>query len=487
MKLFSWFHKNEEVKSNHFRMTTDTQPSFIVTTSAKKNSLYVKEALNETNELIIKHYHIVSYECCEVIYLDSLVSQEDQFDLNTYRAQITSRETFLQLFNKLDAKKYHESPDILKEILAGNTIVFVDSLPFCFCIKTSHLNQNKHQLSAGEHFVREKSQNIFQLKKNVSQAHLVIHHVNNDNKIEGCLTLAYMKSTVDPHVLQELKRRLNTLATTKAFTTGKIEEHLEDFPFSPFPQFLKTDQLNTCISHLLKGRIILLIEGDSHVLILPMTFLSFYETHKTAINHCNKKEMLLPPLRLISFITSVTLPSFYIALVSFHFNLFPYILSSLVKEAMAFMTYSPFLETFIVELLIDAIQEIGVLFPTPIGKIIVLAGGLVIGDLVISTDLISRIMLFVVALTACASFIVPNKEMTMAIRLLRFPMMIMATLFGFAGIMICLCIYWLHLRQLTSMGKPYFSYNPWLKMVSIFKKCMRAFYVSHDNTKKVKK
>ncbi|MCR6106260.1 spore germination protein [Salipaludibacillus agaradhaerens] len=485
MKLFSWFHKNEEVKSNNFRMTTDTQPSFIVTTSAKKNSLYVKEALNETNELSIKHYHIVSYESCEVIYLDSLVSQKDQFDLNTYLAQITSRLTMLQLFNQLGAKRFYEASDIIQEILAGNTIVFVDSLPLCFCIKTSHFKQDNHHQSPVDHFVREKKENIFQLRKHVSQAQLVIEHMNSDKN--GSLTLAYRKGAVDTQVLQEVKRRLSTLASTKALTTGMVEEHLEDFPFSPFPQFMKTDRLNPCISHLLKGRVVLLIEGDSQALILPMTFLAFYETHKTAINHCNKKKMLLPPLRLISFITSVTLPSFYIALVSFHFNLFPYILSSIVKEALFFVTYSPFLETFIVELLIDAIQEIGVLFPTPIGKIIVLAGGLVIGDLVISTDLISRIMLFVVALTACASFIVPHKEMTMAIRLLRFPMMIMATLFGFAGIIICLCIYWLHLSQLTSMGKPYFSFNTSVKMTNFFKKSMRSLYASREDVKKVKK
>ncbi|MCR6110334.1 spore germination protein [Bacillus sp. A301a_S52] len=485
MKLFSWFHKNEEVKNDNFRMITETLPSFNVTTSAKKNSLYVTEALNGTNELIVKHYQIVSYGNCEMIYLDSLVPREKQLDLTTYLTQITSYETILQLFNTLGAKKIYEEAEILQEILVGNTIVFVDSIPCCFCIKTSHFKPERHLQSPVDYVVKEKAKNISHLRQHVSHKQLVIQHMNSDQ--DGSLTLVYIENTADTEVLREMNRRLSTLANTKALTTGVVEEHLEDFPYSPFPQFMKTDRLNTCAFHLLKGRVVLFIEGDSQALILPMTFLAFYETHKTAINCCKKKKMLLPPLRLISFITSVTLPSFYIALVSFHLNLFPYILSSIVKDAMAFITYSPFLETLIVELLIDTIQEIGVLFPTPIGKIIVLAGGLVIGDLVISTGLISRIMLFVVALTACASFIVPNKEMTMAIRLLRFPMMIMATLFGFAGIIICLCIYWLHLSQLTSMGKPYFSYHLSVKMTDFFKKSMRSLYARRAEAKKVKK
>ena len=45
-------------------------------------------------------------------------------------------------------------------------------------------------------------------------------------------------------------------------------------------------------------------------------------------------------------------------------------------------------------------------------------------------------MIIVVAVTAISSFIIPNYDMGSAVRLLRFPMMILAALFGLVGLVI---------------------------------------------------
>ena len=45
-------------------------------------------------------------------------------------------------------------------------------------------------------------------------------------------------------------------------------------------------------------------------------------------------------------------------------------------------------------------------------------------------------MIIVVAITTISSFIIPNFDMGSAIRFLRFPMMLLAALFGIVGIII---------------------------------------------------
>lgn len=48
--------------------------------------------------------------------------------------------------------------------------------------------------------------------------------------------------------------------------------------FSPFPQLLHTERPDRVIGNLLEGRVALLAEGSPTALILPVTFLAFYQS-----------------------------------------------------------------------------------------------------------------------------------------------------------------------------------------------------------------
>jgi hypothetical protein len=62
-----------------------------------------------------------------------------------------------------------------------------------------------------------------------------------------------------------------------------------------------------------------------------------------------------------------------------------------------------------------------------------------------------------VALTAISSFIIPTFSTTLAIRLLRFPIMLFAGTLGFYGIALGLLMLSVHLASLRSFGVPYMS------------------------------
>ena len=91
------------------------------------------------------------------------------------------------------------------------------------------------------------------------------------------------------------------------------------------------------------------------------------------------------------------------------------------------------------------------------GKPVGIVGGIVIGQAIVQAGLISNIMVIVVAFTAMASFIVPNYDMVAAIRLIRFAMMLIASMFGIFGIMIGLMVMIGHLIALQSLGTPFGS------------------------------
>jgi len=109
------------------------------------------------------------------------------------------------------------------------------------------------------------------------------------------------------------------------------------------------------------------------------------------------------------------------------------------------------------ELALELIREAGIRLPSPVGQTIGIVGGLVMGDAVVRAGLVSYTMVIVVALTAISSFVVPSNEMSTSIRILRFPLMIAASMFGFVGIVFGTMAVLIHLTKLVSFGTPYFA------------------------------
>ncbi|WP_034620254.1 spore germination protein, partial [Bacillus pumilus] len=153
----------------------------------------------------------------------------------------------------------------------------------------------------------------------------------------------------------------------------------------------------------------------------------------------------------------VILPSFYIAVIGFHYEVVPDELAITMKNSIIGIPFPPLIEAMLMEITIELIREAGVRLPKPIGQTIGIVGGLVIGDAVVKAGLISNVLIVVVAVTAVASFVLPSFEMTSTIRMLRFPLMFMASMFGFIGISFGLSIVLMNLCRLESLGVPYLS------------------------------
>ena len=108
------------------------------------------------------------------------------------------------------------------------------------------------------------------------------------------------------------------------------------------------------------------------------------------------------------------------------------------------------------EITLEMMREAALRLPTPISQTVGIVGGIVIGQAAVQAGIVSNIMIIIVAITTIASSIVPNFEMGLAIRLLRFPMMLLAALFGIVGIIIGWMTIIAHLISLES-----FRYSLW--------------------------
>ena len=115
------------------------------------------------------------------------------------------------------------------------------------------------------------------------------------------------------------------------------------------------------------------------------------------------------------------------------------------------------LEVLLMELSFELIREAGVRLPGTMGNTIGIVGGLIIGQAAVEANLVSPIVVIVVAFTALCSFAIPNEEFAFSFRLLKFLFIALSAWFGFFGFLEGLFLVLVHMASLKSFTVPYLS------------------------------
>lgn len=314
------------------------------------------------------------------------------------------------------------------------------------------------QVIRGSHegFVENIDMNISLIRKRVFTPDLVVRNFTYGDEIKSTITIVYMETIAEKETVDLLVKKIQHVRTELVGSAGQVEDFLEESAWSPFPQFLNTERPDRVVSNLIEGKIAVFTDSSPTALIAPTTFFSFYQS----IDDFNSRSIIgsfYRIVRLFSFFTAIFLPGIYIAVVSFHPEVLPVQLFEKIKQVVNDIPYRPLLEALLLELMIELIREAGIRLPAPIGQTIGIVGGLVIGDAIVNAGLASNVMIIVVALTALSSFVVPSAEMNTTIRLLRFPFMLLASIFGFFGLAIGSLLLYIHMLNLSSLKQPYLS------------------------------
>lgn len=350
------------------------------------------------------------------------------------------------------------------KVCSGNAVVvfpttnemLVLDLP-SFPVRSPDEPDNEHVIrGAHEGFVESINTNLGLIRKRLEIPELVVKTITVGTETKTQISYLYIENVVDDQLLKQLECRLQNINAAIITSAGQLEDYIEDHVWSPFPQILNTERPDRAVSNLLEGRIAIFTDHAPTCLIAPVNFFSFYQSPDD-FNGRVVVGSFYRLVRLFSFMIALFLPGIYISVIGFHSEILPIELSQSVKMAIHNIPYRPIIEAIILELFIELIREASIRLPTPIGQTIGIVGGLVIGDAIVRAGLVSNLMVIVVAMTAISSFVVPSVEMNTTIRVLRFPFMLSASLFGFFGMAIASLFLFIHIANLTSLKQPYLT------------------------------
>ncbi|MCU5589241.1 spore germination protein [Bacillus cereus] len=434
-----------------------------ITASLDKNIEFIKKSLGNAPDLVIRRIQKENYQTVALMYLSELT---DKKDINDSILKPLLKEEFTPEIERIipigNISRVQFLDQIQESLLEGNAILLVNEYieAYKFEIKggpNREPSDSKNEISIkGTHqgFVEAAGKNIALIRNYLPTAKLTIISTEIGEEGKTKIHVLYLMEKTDFQITEEIQYRLENIKVNSIVNTGELVKHIEDNPYSPFPQLLLTERPDTAVSSLLEGKFVIVVDHSPNVLIGPTNFLSFFRN----IDDSSTRWMInfiLQILRIVAFFLALILPATYIALISFNYSLIPVPLFLSIAESRENVPFSAIVEAMIMEITLEMMREAALRLPAPIGQTMGIVGGIIIGQAAVQAGIVSNIMIIIVSVTAIASFTVPNYDMSLAVRYLRFPMMLLATWFGFVGIIIGLMILLAHILSIRSMGIPY--------------------------------
>lgn len=443
--------------------------------SVRKNEEYIRKKCDQCADIIIRPMRLGDERKvdCLIVYLEVAVSNmmlEDsvigKLINHFWEIPPSQMKEFLKN-NSLGISDVKELPTLeeaVEAMLAGNAVFFMDGYDQAVKIAgkgypammVGKAETEKVLRGSKEGFTDSVKINSALIRKRVKDTRLKVVERQMGVRSNTMLQLLYVEDLVQEDLLSEIQRRLDQFEIDGIFDSGMVEQLTEEVWYSPFPQFQSTERPDRAAMELLEGRIVLLCDNSPMALLLPTTFHSFMTSSEDMYNRFEMVSFVRM-LRYLAVLTAVLIPGLYLAVIRFHTQVLPANLILSFAEARAGVPFSSVVELVFLELSFELIREAGVRMPGPLGNAIGIVGGLIIGQASVTANLVSPIVVIIVALTALGSLAIPSEEFSAPFRLLKYLFLAAGGYLGLFGIVLGIYLVVSHLAGLLSFQVPYLT------------------------------
>ncbi|WP_254842763.1 spore germination protein [Bacillus sp. MRMR6] len=361
-------------------------------------------------------------------------------------------------------KRIYSFKEVLQEINKGSTVLFIDESKTAFSmdtveVKARSIDKAEYEVilkGPKEAFNENVVDNIALVRKYFTTESLINEKINVGKRTEDEVHILYLDDIVNDELLEIVKQSLNKVDIDSVQNLGILEQLIEEREKSIFPTTLYTERPDRAVSFIQDGYIVLVMKNSPACLVLPATFWSFFHTpeeHYLKFLFGNFTRIL----RMFAVFITLFTSAIYIAITNYHAQMIPPDLQLAISATRERVPFPIVFEILMMEIAFELIREAGLRVPNPMGPTIGIVGALILGQAAVEANIISPIVIIIVALGGLSSFSISDISFNFAIRICRFLFIIAASVFGIYGMSLLFIIGLSYMLSIKSFGVPYLA------------------------------
>ncbi|MBA2937612.1 spore germination protein [Paenibacillus sp. CGMCC 1.16610] len=404
-----------------------------------------------------------------LVYYDSVVNSQETI-MFIWNSGVTSNVSYDDICMRLVGKPW--SPQAMSELQLGRVVLInatgeqafsFQGVPTSLSRSIEKPENESMPFAPAIAFMEPLTTNIGLIRKSLNSPYLIAEGFTFTGGATKEASLIYHSELVNKELLRQVKSNLQNASNRDLQTGQDLMEILGCSRFDLLSPFYKTEIPMQATSSMMKGRVILLIDGEPVAYVLPLLFGDFI-----SIQWDRQLPLLimfaLRFLRLMSLLISLLTPGLYVALVSVNPETLRIELALSVASSRIGIPLPTFLEMafllIVSEISIESTQRL----PKSIAASITVIGGIVLGTAIVDAKLVSSLVIIVLSISVTATFAFPNYLNTLNIRIIRAVIVVLSGIFGVFGLFagfIAICFY---VCRIEYFGIPFMSFFDFKKL-----------------------
>lgn len=455
-------------------------PSKKFSSSIKDNVSQLKKALPSEDILTYQFSSKDGVECA-IIYADGIVNKQLLGDLVVRpieranfneKAQKTPKntqndggragiyeKTVLETVQFPEVKKAKDFQDSCTQILDGNTILLVDTLPFAFVIGAKFLPVRAIMepptdvavKGPREGFIEDVKTNMSLVRKRLKTSDLIFKSCPVGKQSNTLVSLCFLKGTSNEKIAKEIEEKLGQTQIDFIPDSSYIATLISPRKHTLFKEVSTTEKPDIFCAKIAEGRVGILVDGSPIALTVPYVLTEDFQA---------AEDYFVSPffativrlIRTFAFLIALLLPAFYVSTQLFKMQLLPLGLMLTISSSVQGLPLSPSMEIFLILLVLEVLKEASIRMPKYVGMSLSVVGALVLGEAAVSAGFVSTPSIIIVAFSGICLYTVPNLVETGSV--LRWVFLIIGGSLGVFGVVLCAAFLLYYLVSTDAFGAP---------------------------------
>ncbi|WP_410511922.1 spore germination protein [Paenibacillus sp. BR2-3] len=392
---------------------------------------------------------------CDLNYISHYIIEP----LSQMGHNITSKEDVSRVIYASSIGEISDTGQALEHILAGDPVLIFGTLDYAIYfeakkIQTRPIEKSQFDASlvgSNESFNELLVNNISLIRKRMATETLKVesHILGKQSKTQAALL--YIEGVAPEDLVNMARKKLIEMDNEFVLGIQYVAEVLSPNK-SLFDTTNYSEKPDTVVSRLFEGRISVIVNGSPFALTAPCFFVEAlqapddYATNRLFVT-------LLRFVRLTSFMMSLLLPGFYVALTTHHFSLIPSAFVFKLSVSRSGVPFPTVVEVLLMFLFFELSREAGRRLPQQVGQALSIVSALILGDAAVGAGLTSEITVVITGIYAITSFI--NPRFTSAVSAWAVFIIVLSACFGLHGFYLGFILIMAHLASLRSCEYPY--------------------------------